>query len=401
MGTKSSSSFVEVQLRKNGNTEVNPWVTVTERIELKRGRTGNERPDWKRLVSEGGNATTVLTAYDNTLDFTPGSWTGRTYNEAHKKWYSQSSEVQGCSLQLPPNSVSNYLKVEALSKSTTKANQILSKLLSEFSGQQFMGEFKQTKDLLLNPFGQSLKLIGALVGKRRNSRARGTEIAREVAGSWLEFRFGILPLLNDIDAISKLLTDRIERNTKLAFRAYGASASEVTNVYTGYTDGMFGFIQRREDREAFLAECITRFGISREFLMSANDIKTDWASSFNRLDQVPLTAWELIPFSWLVDYVINVSDLIQAAITSKHGVTFVSRSQIQTASLTRVGSTSTNGQSRFVLTSNVPRVIFSKTRTVQRDGTPIDIPSVVFSLPGSNIRYLNIAALITQILTSK
>lgn len=393
MGTVSSTEYLSSKIEICGNKETNPCITRIDRLALSSSRTGDERPNWRQVVAEGGNATTNLTATRQTASDSGGYWTASSYNTAQKKYYTSSSNQQGVYLSLPSTEVTASLINEAKSKSTTKANEILAGLLNEFSGQQFLGELKETKNLLLHPLKNSIELIKALMTQKK--------LAKNAAQSWLEFQFGIRPLLNDIDAISRLIRGQIEKGQKLSFRAYGTANSSSSSSTSGYTDGVFGYLQTVQQDIILRAECSTRFGISKEYLEDANRIKTDWTSSFDRVSQVPITVWELIPYSWLVDYVVNIGDIISAATVGKGGVTYVSRSVITTSELIRTGTTSVQpNDGRFNLLTNVPRRFTSKIRNVNRDGAPIGIPSVVWSLPGSNIRYLNIAALVV-LLTSR
>lgn len=201
------------------------------------------------------------------------------------------------------------------------------------------------------------------------------------------------PLLSDVDSIMKLINETVEKTSRKTFRAYGQAEDSSVTTYYSMLD-VYGWYQRRETHLIWESQYIIRFAVSQQYLDMANEIKTDWRSQFDQLSSIPMTAWELIPFSFLWDYFVNVSDILQAAVTSTSGVTYWSNCLVKTAINRQIGSTD-GVKSGRVINSNIPRVVTTKRRWVDRDGSALGIPSVQFSLPGSNIRYLNIAALVT------
>lgn len=380
MGIKQSTSYISYDATRKLGSVITP---DTQRVELKEWREGNESPRWKTIINEGGNATTVLDAYRETASNSAGFWTGTQDGTTICE-----SKKQGILGYKPvAQTVPDSLVAKAKADATAKAYKIINKMLSTFSGQIFAGELKETKNLLLNPFKQSVELARALV--------RARNVGKEAAESWLQFQFGIKPLLSDIDAICTLLNEEVERVHRLGFRTYGAADSSTSSLSSSMQD-IYGFYQDVETRESLKAEHIIRFAISRAFLDSANKHRTDWRASFNSLADVPMTAWELTPWSFLADYFVNISDIIQAAVTVTSGLTYMSNSTIRTYEYTQTGSTMKVRSARWIVTANVPRVFTYQKRSVHRDGAPLGIPPLVFSLPGDNIKYLNIAALIAS-----
>lgn len=203
------------------------------------------------------------------------------------------------------------------------------------------------------------------------------------------------PLLSDVDSIIDIVNGKLQKVEKLSYRVYDKQDESASSAITGAFD-VYGFKQRVETTDSWLAECVIRFGVTQKYLDSANKYRSDWSASFMDLAAVPMTTWELIPWSFLIDYFVNVSDIIQAFCTSTRGVAYVSKSQIMTRGRKQVGSTVATAGTQYKITENVPRVVTSTKRSVVRDGSPLGIPSVVFSLPGSSVRYLNIAALIAS-----
>lgn len=354
-----------------------------QRVTCVQWRDGNENPKWKQIIADGGNATTKLEAYTESYESFPGRWAGFEDGNAGSGHTQQGIS----SIVIPTFTPTRDIVSEAKAKATTKAYEIINRMLSELQGQVFLGELRETINLLKNPLAQSKKTFDAFYFKGRGKA--GDEFAK----SWLEFQFGIKPLLSDVDSIMQLINETVEKEKRNAFRAYGVAEDASVSSKSGSYD-VYGFNQTIETDSMWKAEYAIRFRVSQQYLDMANERKSDWRRQFDDISAIPITAWELVPFSFLLDYFVNVSDIIQAAVTSTAGVTYWSNSSIRTATLRMMGSTNGVIAPRFHITSNIPRVCTTKKRWVSRDGSALGIPSVQFSLPGSNIRYLNIAALL-------
>lgn len=380
MGIKESFSTIayDAALSNNGIASVDK-----QRLTLRKWRNGNENPLWKDTIAKGGNATTELHAYEETAVNNPGFWKGT--EDVVKKY---SSQRQGFNFAVNPREVGASTVAIAQAKATTKAYQIINRLSSSFSGQVFAGEAAEAKKLLINPLKGSMGLADSLVKARK--------MGKGVAQPWLEFQFGLKPLLSDVDAIIDNLSNQVNKSTNLAYRTYGMhQTSETSSVTEGFD--IYGFQQTVRTIETLKAECIIRFAVTQKYLDNAGASKTSFADQFNQLSDVPMTAWELVPWSFLVDYFVNVSDIIQSATTATSGLTYISNSTVRTYTMNKLGSTNAVLAGRFKITENVPRMFEYKKRYVDRNGTPLGIPPVVVSLPGSDIRYLNIAALLASL----
>lgn len=383
MGIKTSQSKLSyaVSLIAGGVTQ-----SENQSMTLWRYRSGNENPRWRQQIREGSNATTDLSAYEETAETTSGSWSGIDDSSPAVPYCH--SNKQGIDFSVSPLAVPGNSVTYAQAVATAKAYKIINQKLSQFSGQAFMGEMKETKNLLMNPFKRSVELAKSLVAARK--------VGKNAAKSWLEFQFGIKPLLSDVDALIDMINKQFEKEKRLAYRTYGTKSDVLKSSVTDMFD-IYGFYQRVDKWEELKAECIIHFAVTQAWLDSANKEKSRFSDSFSDVSDIPETTWELLPWSWLVDYFVNVSDILQAACTSTAGLSYVSKSTIRTYRLTKIGTTEKVATSQYHITGNVPRVFKYQKRNVDRVGTPLGIPSVVFSLPGRNVQYLNLAALIASL----
>lgn len=128
-------------------------------------------------------------------------------------------------------------------------------------------------------------------------------IPKTAADRWLQYRYGIGPAISDLEATHDYIYTEwhnfVHRNdivVKFRERFNGVAKSD-TN-----TDA-FGQIVAKTD---ILAQYVSRFYISNHTAMVAR--KTGFSPA-----ELAVTAWELIPWSFVFDWFLNVGDWLSAA----------------------------------------------------------------------------------------
>lgn len=356
-------------------------------------RTGVELPRHRSLIQMGSNATTALTAFSESItQNVPGQMIGVDKSQVTGK---QAVATSRFFLPSKPSElIDPSLSNAAVARATSKAYGKIRELQSPLNGQVFLGELKETINLLRHPIEKSVRLTEALIIKRNKLK----NVPKAAADSWLEYRFGILPLISDINQIISLASDIADKEAHLSYRCYGKAESTSVSVTSDPLPAIFGFTMGTRVEEVRRYECIIRFGVLASHLDKHETFSSRIVASLDDLSSVPITAWELIPYSFLVDYFVNVGDLITAAVTGTSALSYTSRSIIRSRIVTTQCFTVDGIGSNWVVdkTKFIPKTFVAQRRDVQRDGTQLGIPPVVFSLPGSNIRYLNIAALLAS-----
>jgi hypothetical protein len=207
----------------------------------------------------------------------------------------------------PSTSVANTSALTSLSKR-------LANELTTFQGGVFVGELKETIHLIRHPLlalRQGLSRHLDLVAKRARRIRKISNMKRMVAETWLETSFGMKPLLSDIDNAADAMAQFIVDPTKQEFKTLTAQGfHETANDAELSNFGMTSFswydvrvrsIRKRTATVKYLA-CI---GVSPSVRSSAlQKVGLNFASF------IP-TMWELIPYSFVVDYFTNVGDIIQ------------------------------------------------------------------------------------------
>jgi hypothetical protein len=289
------------------------------------------------------------------------------------------------------------------------------KFIRLFSGGVFIGELKEAIHLMRHPAMAIRRDVGKYLHRLQSRRFRKSyrrskpgERRKMLSDSWLEFSFGWSPLVNDVidgaGLVSRLVNDFHERKLIRAHALGRKVSSGNDNVST--TGGNLKFNRRKEQR--FLEVLVIYQG-----LVSADP--GDRALGFNQgvlasagldlLDFIP-TIYELIPFSFLVDYFTNIGGIIDAACHFNVGQRWVNKTVLvlQTSKWTEVELSHGFGASVVIDSeSRIPgsRVVrFSKSVTRTPD-VFLTLPELEFHLPFSNVQWINIAALSSSLNRAK
>jgi len=404
MATNTKRLVKSIYDESSASTGLNITVRPTA-VELVGVRTGEINPRYKDQIGKLLNATTPLTAYEQTVKIVSRGQVDVVFRPSQGGGSFSSTEFgigSRAKVWAIPNgaypidsSVRNQSIAEARSRAASKINA----LQSPFNTQVFAAELGETFKLLQGPYVKTGKRIGSLLLSLNNARKRGQKLkADDISSAWLEMRFGIMPLLSDIKDISKLINEKLDDRKVTQLRSYGEASKVLyygNSVSNGNTPGLLFKIT---DNYVQKYQTFITCGLALEYQDRVNGLS---ALTDQLLDvtQLPVTAWELIPFSFLVDYFVNVGDIIQSSCTARNAVSYVSESLVVTTHREFISDFWKNDRPDLIASANPvspTRHVISTLRNVTRSGGSLGIPPLTFTLPGSNIRYANIAALIHQ-----
>lgn len=171
----------------------------------------------------------------------------------------------------------------------------------QLPGIVMLAELKETLAMLRSPLQGVTKLIVQLFKKKKGWT--NSKTVSEMTSQWLEYRYGIMPLILSIVDIQKAIN---------------------TLLWNGYPldlvhEGTSTLIQESEQLESVLYGTIrlnTKVRVREIVTVGASltvQLKADRMAFYGfRLTDVPSAAFELIPLSFVWDWFFNVGDWIQA-----------------------------------------------------------------------------------------
>lgn len=178
---------------------------------------------------------------------------------------------------------------------------------SEMEAGVMIGELSETLGMLANPFiGLASFLKRNPIPKKKRALRRLSQMAKapsqELSNWWLQARFGIMPFLNDIAAIKAECQKRVSRDFNLMHsRAKKSTVQVHREPYTGYLFNVpvKGDVYQRTIHRTLATVYYNRFQWS-----TSERLGLHWS-------QIPGIMWELVPFSFLVDRVVNIGQWLE------------------------------------------------------------------------------------------
>lgn len=160
--------------------------------------------------------------------------------------------------------------------------------------------------------------LNLLSKKHPRKRVVSPSLLREASALWLGYNFGIRPLVNDIGEIGLSLAAFYSRSGKHR-RVYGTSekkwVTSLAPVSNGTTNGNWVFNKRHTHVLSYKYIA----GIDLSFYTSNNYSLMQHIGL--GLKDLPRTAWELLPFSWIADYFTTIGSFLDDTISVPSGST--------------------------------------------------------------------------------
>jgi hypothetical protein len=170
----------------------------------------------------------------------------------------------------------------------------------------------------LREFPDMLRQIGRVLTRKYN--------AADVAGGYLAYSFGWAPLVKDLMSLfdlTKAIEDRkayfrrLESGTHVV-RNFGTTQVRTTSLYNTFLPALVTsknaigkHVGRLEETQKVWATLNAKL---REPLhMSAADLHSLSRNQILGLRFNPADFWEAIPWSWLIDYFLNIGDMLESS----------------------------------------------------------------------------------------
>lgn len=363
-----------------------------------RSRDGRSLPDYRKRIATGRSATTPFTGTRNEYASLPcifnyyintvsaGSTAGR--RKAAFKW------SHGIVSPALPSSA-DMAKAENIA--ATKFYKELDRVVTAFQGGIFLAELRETLHMIRNPakalrqkvqdqFGHLSRHRGRLMRQNPGNRLKF------LSDTWLEWSFGVKPLLNDLDDARQVLDRRQNQLLQELIRVSGSGTVESAGFYNGtYVSGIINVVCgntiKYTTSHRYIGAVSSRASGSKLLTMSALGLSP---RAF-----VP-TLWEAMPYSFLIDYFSNVGDVISAWSNQSVGLAW---GQSTVRRSTEVESTRVYSLANFAYTYEKA---LNDGKTKARNKTigrsvigSVPIPTLTFELPGFGNKWINMSALLT------
>lgn len=381
---------------------------------LERNRLGVSNPNWRKQISQCVNATTDMSGQFDTYESQKGAWNivyqdvnfppaSRDDKLIKSRVWADIAGTNSLTVWWTPSitiSVAENRAAIAFLKHCRAVQR-------EFSAPIFFGELKETLQMLRKPAQGLANLAESFlhsVGKQKKKSPKNWK--KNLSSLWLEQAFGWQPLISDVKSAYEAYRSFVEHtdNTMKIVSGYGIEEQPVSarsGTDTAFIPP-FALVQRpcfrtiKSTEKAFVkykgavirrVDATLRDGLARV--------------GFHPSEFLP-TAWELLPWSFLVDYFTNIGDVLEASVFDRNLLAWVSHSavilQTQETSLKQDTDTlkSWFGEGIKVLEDSPVSSKMERRTVVRTASANVSTPELAFELPGKPAQWANMTALFAQ-----
>lgn len=385
-----------------------PTTTITKGIvrnplSWTNSLTGVKNPRWRDQVRNHEDATTAMQASHYKVEANTASMAIRThvngggYNPANfvETRIDGYPYLQFATFGSVPGTTTIRCNNRALAKFISKANSVRTSL----EGGQTVGEWSQLVQAVTNPLGALRRftldhLTRSQKRLRGFKRPRGKSLDKVVADTYLEWRFGWDPLISDVASGMVGLQNARDQNDIVEI---SGSAKEdflgETSTVTDYNYSSASRVYRN------VQDCSTLYIRYKGAIRTGaeNGIKT-WAQTLGLVPERFLpTVWELIPYSFVADYFLNVGKIVESWAFNRSNLVWACKTT------RRITVRKYSGQICLPPSSDPDLQVFTASggdavltqKTVQRESLVLLslVPTLEFHLPVKKRPWINMAAL--------
>jgi len=308
------TSFVTWDYTQVGNNPLPPLSVTNRHVTCLKSMTHSGRvPNWKYLIQHGMGATSGFQGQISQFTTSPGKilfhyvYTDLYGGPVQKSHSERTGILVGEPSAAYPGSIStteaqNLAKIKFLRKCLATQQKL--------QGLVVAGELAETLKMIRNPAKALFNgvLNYAYDVKRRVNRSKPHNRRRVIANTWLEYAYGWAPLVSDIrsgmEALHTMSINPPPYQHIVAEHSIDSMPSPPVTFQTG--SGLYNKYETSFSKST--ARCVFR-GTVKCDPPSASRTRKLFGVSWS---QVLPTVWELIPYSFLVDYFSNVGAVLDA-----------------------------------------------------------------------------------------
>lgn len=371
-------------------------------------RQGSSLRNWRELIESGSDATTSFIGEKHTFKSKPmDAWvTGvnslnlrAARDEAYGGFWATSAV---------PVIWNTSLFTAADNQARSAYYRKLRKAQVQVSGPTFLGELREAVHMIRHPaYALRRGLTGYFdVLSTRRARNPGKKQRRRVLqDTWLEYSFGWAPLIGDIQSGLEAYRGLLRKEEHQRIQASGKVEADLGAQYGELYGNRIWFNYQTRRTQS----CTVRYIASVRATKTGPDDAIGRAmDSFGfRWDEFIPTAWELLPWSFFIDYFSNIGEVLSANATSEATVNWgvLTARYSGMSYLTQQGpinKAKTKQQYSFGginfadCGGEMGEVLWTRTRVERSKISSVGLPTLRVRLPGSNVQFLNLWALFSS-----
>lgn len=282
-------------------------------------KTGSTVPDFRKKIRFRQSAGSDYTVASTTLKRQEGNAVYRYMRFSNPGnfqpfvWVAVEASLRGTSItpQWPGNDA--VLSQQVVNRCTIDFLNRAKSTLTRFQGGQFFGELRDAIHGIRHPFQSLRNLFTNHLGrlKKRRRSVRSVKQAEKVLkDTWLETQFHLLPIMSDARQAAEALAENVNNFRRESVIVSARAQDTKNSVLSTQTNATFSIYNWRWiTSESHTYRCKITGCVLAEV---ANPKLFDaglWG--FKPRDFVP-TLWEILPWSWAIDYAANVGNVLSA-----------------------------------------------------------------------------------------
>lgn len=399
---------------QNGNV----LVDFPREIVLSQRKAGQSMPQWRSKIAAGQSASTPYISDRRKVLRTEEGMASHTFRLKSQPGTTYVQVLKG----VPVGSINwasqtNHLSTDASATKSVALSKTYKKLQSEFSHLNSPAVIAEFLDVI-RQFGSPAEALVDLTNRHLNRlelERRGlrgsvsfkkVKWAQVVASSYLEWSFGLSPLIDDTVKAAEALarwqyevTDSPKLRARISSRAQAEASTSVVGSQVGYGNAHMTKMHTKIKTE----------GRYQYVCGLKGDLRADVGSNerlvqllgFDHANWIP-GLWEAVPWSWLADYFLNVQQILDAGVTNTGRVEWIveTYSQKSEFDFNKLfywgGSTTDKSYSKKEVTGNPGgRVVVRRVTVDRKVLTSLPVPPLYFKHPFEEAKKLaNLTALL-------